>query len=41
MLFQAIHDIIGNSVAFFFGQFLAQSAHEFARTQVGARQPLG
>ena len=25
MLFQAIHDIVGNAVAFFLGQFLAKS----------------
>jgi hypothetical protein len=31
VLFQAIHDIIGNAVAFFFGQFIAKSAHKFAR----------
>jgi hypothetical protein len=24
-----MHDVIGNSVAFFFGQFLAKSAHKF------------
>jgi hypothetical protein len=26
-----MHDIIGNSVAFFFRQFLAKSAHKLAR----------
>ena len=31
MLLQAIYDIIGNAIAFFFGQFLAKSAHQFAR----------
>jgi hypothetical protein len=31
VLFQAIHSIIGNAVAFFFGQFVAKSAHKFAR----------
>ncbi len=31
MLLQLMHDIIGNSVTFFFGQFLAKSAHQFAR----------
>jgi hypothetical protein len=31
VLLQAIHDIIGNAVAFFFRQLLAKSAHEFAR----------
>jgi hypothetical protein len=25
-----MHDIVGNSVAFFFGQFLAKSAHNRA-----------
>jgi hypothetical protein len=29
LLFQLMHDVIGNSVAFFFGQFLAKSAHKF------------
>ena len=31
MLFQAIHDIIGNAVPFFFSQPFAKSAHKFAR----------
>jgi hypothetical protein len=31
MLFQTTHDIIGNSVALFFVQLLAKSAHKFAR----------
>ena len=31
MLLQAIHDIIGNSIAFFFRQPHAKSAHKFAR----------
>jgi hypothetical protein len=26
-----MHDIVGNSVAFFFAQFLAKAAHKFAR----------
>jgi hypothetical protein len=30
-LFQLMHNIIGNAVAFLFGQFLAKFAHEFAR----------
>jgi hypothetical protein len=32
MLFQLMHDVIGNSIAFFFGQPLAKSAHKLART---------
>jgi hypothetical protein len=32
VLFQLVHDIIGNPIAFFFGQFLAQAAHKFTRT---------
>ena len=31
VLLQAMHEIIGNSVAFFFRQFVAKSAHKFAR----------
>jgi hypothetical protein len=31
MLLQLMHDVIGNSVAFVFCQFLAKSAHKFAR----------
>jgi hypothetical protein len=31
VLLQSIHDIIGNSIPLFFGQFLAKSAHEFPR----------
>ena len=30
--FQTMHDIIGNTVALFFCQFLTKAAHEFART---------
>jgi hypothetical protein len=32
VLFQTMHDIIGNTVALFFCQFLTKAAHEFART---------
>jgi hypothetical protein len=31
VLLQAIYDIIGNAVAFFFAQPFAESAHKFAR----------
>jgi hypothetical protein len=31
VLLQAIYDIIGNAVAFFFAQSFAESAHKFAR----------
>jgi hypothetical protein len=31
-LLQLVHDIIGNTVAFLFRQFLAKSAHKFAGT---------
>ena len=40
MLLQLMHDIVGNSVAFFFGQFLAKSAHKFAHAS-GVRHPRG
>jgi hypothetical protein len=30
VLLQLVHDIIGNTVTFFFGQFLTKSAHKFA-----------
>jgi hypothetical protein len=32
VLFQAMHNIIRNSVAFFFCQFLTKSPHKFPRT---------
>ncbi len=32
VLLQTVHDIIGNSVAFFLAQLLAKPAHKFART---------
>jgi hypothetical protein len=32
VLLQAIHDIISNSVALFFRQFLPKTSHKFART---------
>jgi len=32
VLLQLVHDIIGNSVAFFFGQFFSKSANKFACT---------
>jgi hypothetical protein len=31
VLLQAMHDIIGNSVAFFFRQLLAKTPYKFAR----------
>jgi hypothetical protein len=34
--FQLMHNIIGNAVAFLFGQFLAKFAHEFARERDSA-----
>ena len=35
MLLQTMHDIVGNSVAFFFRQFPAKSAHELAYASQG------
>jgi hypothetical protein len=37
VLLQAMHDIIGNSVAFFFRQFLTKSAHKFPRAPESKR----
>jgi hypothetical protein len=31
LLLQSMHDIIGNSVSFFFRQFLPKAANKFAR----------